>query len=686
MNEEAHQPIYHVLLIGIDAYPPKYDADLAGCINDIDAIEDLLSGDLGVGLPTTQVRISRIANPPESRNSSSRLQDATVLPTKDNVVEALKRLADPEVVSNHDRVLVYYSGHGVQKRWEGSTKWHEALVLHDGRDLQYLFDVEANGLLNSIADRTPDLTVVLDCCHSAGATRDFHRDSGIGGARRTLRTDDTTAAPVPDLAALGLEERRIDADLGVARSNDAKYLLVAGAQANESAKEGYLDGRLHGAFTNSLLKIVRAQDPKQRAKARWSDIWSRLVADVAESAARIKLGPQHPRSIGRRERAIWGGGPLEPMDPGVSVSTRDGGEYLVESGTLLGVTDGAEFAVYGAQPTLFPPIGSAGDTPIGRLRITHAGRATSVALPIGEAFPIPPGVRARLVRAGMGERLRVSLKPRSRQLRKALSGSELIEILPEDAVESEIEVIERTDGSLTLGDDTEPVIALVPPGEHQALRPALESYYRYATALRMALNSRDPELSGALNVELLDCSGEGLVGLDAAALGDPQHLPGVPRDTQGNYRLPEGMKFCVRVTNASSREIHAILLNCSAGGLVEHLGETTLRSKATDVLWLRHVLGTPFVATVDALPEMTPARSVVTERLIVVATTKAGTDLTHMVVDKHLQTVVDENLRSPTTLRGGEKAVGGGGETRSTSSELWTAVMTPLQIEVRGRP
>jgi len=45
---------YHTLLIALDRYPPGYRS-LYGCVNDINALEELLLGEAEVGIPTSTV-------------------------------------------------------------------------------------------------------------------------------------------------------------------------------------------------------------------------------------------------------------------------------------------------------------------------------------------------------------------------------------------------------------------------------------------------------------------------------------------------------------------------------------------------------------------------------------------------------------------------------------------------------
>src|ERR1041385_2206941 len=99
---------YHVLLIGIDTYPPGYNS-LTGCVNDIDAIEQMLLDPPGIGIPAEQIRVTRFAAANSNHLSTSRFQEQTLPPTKANLIQALKALAGPKVKTN-DRVLIYYSG------------------------------------------------------------------------------------------------------------------------------------------------------------------------------------------------------------------------------------------------------------------------------------------------------------------------------------------------------------------------------------------------------------------------------------------------------------------------------------------------------------------------------------------------------------------------------------------------
>lgn len=96
MNSETIAPAYHILLVGIDRYPPGYNS-LAGCVNDIDAVEALLLEPPGVGIPPEQISITRLIASHSNSTSIPHSQAQTLAPTKANLIQALTDLAGPAV-------------------------------------------------------------------------------------------------------------------------------------------------------------------------------------------------------------------------------------------------------------------------------------------------------------------------------------------------------------------------------------------------------------------------------------------------------------------------------------------------------------------------------------------------------------------------------------------------------------
>ena len=350
----------HVLLIGIDAYDGG--GSLLGCVNDVDAIQGILLDGLGVPVE----RVTRLVSPRSGAVHDTRI--AGRLPTLAAITGELDRLAGAEVAP-HERVFVYYAGHGTQlvlEDDEGRRFPREGLLPKDkvrGPDTAVLADWELNAALARIGARCLSATVVLDCCSSAGATRSLSLDTGTtrfwptAGVRPAPRARAGTEA-TPRGVAEGL----------VARVRNCQ--VVAACQANEKAKEAALDGRTMGHLTRSLCKRLWAVDPGELPRLRWGQIWRQVEAAVVDLSSQ-----QRPWLSAGFGRAVFGGDPDDAGDVGFAVTQR-GERYHLDVGTLAGVTEGARIGVYGPDPVTFPPLGSPTDLAarLGELRVQSATR------------------------------------------------------------------------------------------------------------------------------------------------------------------------------------------------------------------------------------------------------------------------------------------------------------------------
>ena len=680
MDDGAANPTYHALLIGIDRYPVGYNS-LFGCVNDIDAIEDLLLSPPGIGIPPERIQVTRLAAAHHGSTASPHHGIQTLPPTKANLIHALKALAGPGIKGS-DRVLIYYSGHGDEKLWTTSAVWHEALVPHNDRDIEYLFDVEVNALVQAIATRTTDLTVVLDCCHSAGATRDL---TGVKphGEIRALRGSPATVAP-PDITALG-PSATSDQDrafgIHMLQQNNPEYVVVVACQSDEKAGEGAfaVNKPRHGVFTDSFLTVLRRSDPGKRADLCWGAIWQALLAEVATRNAQLNQRTQHPWIIGCSERKVFGG-PWERMDVGYPVTKRHDGNYEIGAGKLIGLNKGAEIAVYGAHPRFFPPVGSPEDLPVGRLDVKSAGSFNAVAHVVGATFELPDWARGRLVKPGESQRLTVSLKHPDLGIEKQLQKSEYLELVPSMDPNAEVEVVTLPDGGWIIGNDVEAILATVPAGQIGALRVGLEHYYCYNAVLRIARNCNNPQTSNSLAIQLLDCNDDAaLRAMSQEELADPK-LPEAGRDGHRVYSLQKDSMFCIKVTNTSSYDLNVTLLNCSARGLVEYLCDALLRAGASHVMWSENNAGAPFIAGVDQGPADTFGLQLpkyVTDRMIAIGTMQRDLKLDYLKVDKRVQDAVNQALATRAGVRFMRYA-----KTSNAMADVWAAAVIPVRISV----
>ena len=670
MSQAVQPPsTYHVLLIGCDVYPPGYRS-LYGCVNDIDTIERVLFDPPGVGVPSEQIKITRFASPHPEAPSRSRLQVQTQEPTKANIVKALRRLAGDEV-SGSDRVLMYYSGHGTQTQRQGSPGWHEAIVPSD---VQFLYSDELNVLINAIAVRTSDLTIVLDCCHSAGATRDISEKPSEGTPR--FLPSGGLGQP-PDPAILNMARSvgpGAQPPPHLSQTLDPKYVVVVACQADEVANEAAVpigegagtQARRHGLLTYSLIDRLAMQKDLQPSQVRWADLWPLLLDRVGRLCAEKGVPVQHPWIIGRPERHLFGG-PWQPQDPGFRLNQAADGSYTVAAGSLMGLTRDALLAVYGPTPPRFAPLNTPEDKAarVGQLKVIRADRASCSAQADGASFPLPEGARARLVQPGKSEQLRVLLIPADTDLAATLEQSPLLHVVEASAPDPEVRVDTMPDGGWKISNNVNNQVATVPAGHAEALRASLQSYANYNQVLRLAHNSTDPELDKRLDVRLLDCSDP--VALEAV---DPlgSGLSEVPRDTQGVFSVRNGFPLAIKVKNTYRQPLQVSLFNCTASGKVEFMGEMGLQASDVRVFWLGGQHGHPFHASSRVPVEMT-------DRMIIVATTTPDADLSGFRVQHSIQQVVDAFVQ-----RGPSRELMDEVEKSAGAGEAWTAVTLFVKI------
>ncbi|MFG2119307.1 caspase domain-containing protein [Streptomyces sp. NPDC048710] len=277
------------LLVGIDDYPASVASALGGCANDIAEARRLLTEQAG-----EQVDVTVLLD-----------ADATVAAVTDAVLRHLGS-AGPG-----DTALLWFSGHGTQEAAIGddllieATGLNQALVCVDGP----LLDKRLGALLDRVAAGGAQVTVVLDCCHSGGATRE---------AELTARY----APPRPEW------------DFGTrAYGGSARHVLLAASRLDEPSYEGWFEGRRHGAFTLALVGAVRAAGPGATCREL-----------LAAAAARVQRAgsTQHPVLFpdlpgGAADRPLLGGAP-RTASPHLLRYGADGWE--VDCGAVHGLREG----------------------------------------------------------------------------------------------------------------------------------------------------------------------------------------------------------------------------------------------------------------------------------------------------------------------------------------------------------
>jgi hypothetical protein len=606
----ANDPRFHVLLIGIDAYTVK---PLHGCVNDIDAVQRLLLRQVCIPIDA----ITRLASSHKGSNHETTVPEMPA--TLANIRAALDWLGSDKV-QPADRVFIYYSGHGGRAPIAGpqDTTHRESLVPVDFNEEpgepRLLLDFELNRALTTIVKRTSSVTLILDCCHSTGATRIgggpdaiarfLDLDQELGGACRLAIEGEGAARGATAGVGVGVDECQI----------------VAACLNHELAVEDSTGGVRNGLLTRAFVRLMEEVDKSEVRSVVWARVWQKMRAIVE------KANPfQHLWMSGSCARVVLAGPPMD-ADSGFLVTKVGANDYLIDAGTLVGLEEGAKLAVYGDKPPLFPPLGSAEDlaarvSPC-LLKVTRAERASAVAQCDSTPFELPPGARARLVEAGRTSRLRCAVVGANDALADSLRASSLLQVVSEG--EAQVRLKRQDDGSWELKDevsgarDEYPALIVLRPDQLGLVCKVLELYHRYAMPLHLAERSAD--LPGQLQLSLLACSKDRLTEADAQVC----NLPELPRDRTLDYSLKIGDTFCVHVRNASLRRLRVTLVNCAASGKVEFLGDQVIDPRCFYRFWQDNVLGSPFEAS-----EVKGSRRYI-DRLVVIGATRLDKDLKYL--------------------------------------------------------
>lgn len=669
MTEPTAQPRYHVLLIGIDDYVGMQP--LGGCVNDVDAVAELLCAQAGV--PTEQIVALRapLAGAPGAARDEQRL------PTRQRIIQALQDVAAQ--VKAGERVLIYYSGHGSVVPYPSAQTHFEVLLPVDFKTSGILYDVELNPLLTDIAERGRDLTVILDCCHSAGATRSAgggeEEEEGADRFADLSRSDVRVPEEVLRARAAepGLMRPRPRGEAPADAVPPADFSLIAACHADQRSREQKRKGeKRHGVFTAAILDLLRPMGAGVRT-VRWGDIWEPLRALVVERSAQ-----QQPWLIGPPERPVLGG-PYQSGDLGLGFRAVPEG-FRVDAGTLAGLDAGALLAIYPAGEPRIPPRGDPDEVAMRRAVLTVKEARAGSALAIGDgSYEAQPGDRLRLLRPAPAAQLRISIhssvSPPVRATLEYAVEDEAATIVPAGR-QAELIIGQRADGVLWIGDDLcgpgdeEPAqpgpLALVPHAGADAMqrgiRAAIRHYAKYVIPLRLARAGGGGLPEGIVRLRAFDGNDRDRC---LAMITDPAPRIEATKNERAWYQVADRARLALQVRNTAEEPMHITLFACDMEGSLQVLHVETIHPLSSTLLWWKGVQGTayPFY-----LPK---GRRWGVDRLVLLATNQGGLDLRPLAAPQPLDLVVQQ------AMGGGELRARGGPE---DADLLWSASLTYVQV------
>lgn len=339
------------LLIGINKYPQLGPtSQLHGCVKDILDVRGVLLDHAGFPAGNVHLLLSEL----DGRSLPPNL-GAVGAPDSRGIRQALAALSDG--VASGDEVVIYYSGHGV--RISNPQNANEQIGAIAAMDVRFdansnlvtdtlIINRELNGAIQALLMAGAVVTVVLDSCHSGGATRDLGDDTAT-----LVRTFNAEVSPagwqqlvtqhsLGSADLVGGDARGLDTGGWVTSMRDQQNLIVlSGCRDVETSKEFPRSAPTNGALTYFLLDSLRAVKADDSGATTWQTLYPHIRQSV--NAA---YPDQTPTLEGRAERPLFGGR-WQPYAPGFTVTAAAGSKVLrLNGGSLHGLGAGAQLAIY----------------------------------------------------------------------------------------------------------------------------------------------------------------------------------------------------------------------------------------------------------------------------------------------------------------------------------------------------
>lgn len=494
----------YALLVGINRYDNPAIPELHGCRNDI---EDALT-------------LLRTRADPGTEVVPLVLLDGAA--TRDAVIDGLRTHLGHATAG--DTALFWFSGHGSEAEvpdwawFEEPTGWLQTLVLADGRTagVPDLWDKELSVLLDGIARRARHVTVVLDSCHSEGATRD---------------TDPVRALP-PE------PPRTRDTLLRATGNGEApEHVVLSACRRDERAAEQNVGGGWHGLFSWSLLEAMR----RLGAGATYRQLTVAAQAEVAQRRA-VQVPQLYPAASPLIDQPFLGGDLRRPDAPVTMMFGADG--WQIDAGSAHGLP---------ADPGI--RVGVAGVTPVRAAAVTRVLTGRSLVEPLGGWRP---GLdeQFRVVVTDLPEPVTTVRLDGGAELIGAITGPYVRPAGPGDTPSLHARV---HGGRVRIADHDEREITTTDVVRAPAVLAHLARWQQIRD-LRNPLT----ELGGAVQIEIVPAApGRRRV---------PENGPAMAPDRTGVHRLPyrwDGQEWqppelFIRLHNRSYRQLYCVLLDLSA--------------------------------------------------------------------------------------------------------------------------
>ncbi|KAE8358109.1 caspase domain-containing protein [Aspergillus caelatus] len=266
--------------------------------------------------------------------------------TRDGIKSAWSKLV--QQCSDKDVVVIYYSGYGglvqssihltpdSEHRANGEkVPWRYQFIVpidYDKTtedDFRGVLDVELSHLLRDTTQKTKNVTVILDCCHSGRMSR----DPSLGTKAVPRYIAEHEHQRIGEYVEILREKGELKGETFL-EGNPHAVRIVA-CNTSESAFEyETTSGSWNGAFTEALAQALEESDGQEVS-------WSTIILRVGQ-LVNVRFPQQHPHTEGPHARM-----PFTVKETSRSLLLRiEEGVGILSAGRVGGVLENNVYAIY----------------------------------------------------------------------------------------------------------------------------------------------------------------------------------------------------------------------------------------------------------------------------------------------------------------------------------------------------
>lgn len=240
-------PAKRALLVGISKYRPDLNADLRGCVNDVENMREILIKYFGFDPENIRVLCDDRA-------------------TKAAILERLSWLIG-EAVSG-DILVFDYSGHGSQVRdREGDELDDQMDEILCPYDLNW-DDPLTDDVLAAMFDKVPagaSLTMICDACHSGTMTKELICTNPHDVRAKFIM-------PPFDIRCRTLGREIPKANMTTVTRGSQRHVLLSGCKDTQTSADAFIDGKYQGALTWAIVDSI-----KSNPDITWAELHSKVL-------------------------------------------------------------------------------------------------------------------------------------------------------------------------------------------------------------------------------------------------------------------------------------------------------------------------------------------------------------------------------------------------------------------------